>query len=140
MNRRIIIMAALLSVLMSSAGYAEDYDASTPHVIINQVFGIGSKAGYMSHGSIELYNPTDESIDLTGWAVHYRSSSEDKDYSTSWHKTELSGEIYPKHSYLIRGEEDPAYENGSYRSPERTLSKYDILLTGGGVFLLKVSQ
>ena len=49
------------------------YDVSTPHVIINQIYGTGN-SGNISHSFIELYNPTAETVSLEGWAVHYRSS------------------------------------------------------------------
>ncbi len=132
MKKILIIAAALMfaSVMAFSACAEEAYDVNTPHVIINQVFGSGplnKSDGYFSRSFIELYNPTDESADLTGWAVHYRSSSEDKVSGDKWYKTELSGEIPAKHSYLIVGIEDPAYNTGSYVSEGRTLNQYDNL-------------
>ena len=45
------------------------------HVVINQVYG-GSDDGYADHSFIELYNPTDEAVDLNGWSVQYRSSAD----------------------------------------------------------------
>ena len=49
-----------------SSVYAEplQYDVTYPHVIINQVYGSGDKDGYVSHSFIELYNPTNKTIDM----------------------------------------------------------------------------
>ena len=41
----------------------EGYDVSKPHAIINQVYG-GAADGCVSHSFIELYNPTDEDINM----------------------------------------------------------------------------
>lgn len=41
------------------------YTVSEPHVIINQVYGAG-KDGYASHSFIELYNPTNITVDMGG--------------------------------------------------------------------------
>ena len=49
--------------------------AGGDHVVINQVYG-GSDDGYADHSFIELYNPTDEAVDLNGWSVQYRSSAD----------------------------------------------------------------
>ena len=119
------ILAAAFLVLMTCAASWADYDVSAPHVIINQIYG--SAGGYVSHSFIELYNPTDETVSLEGWAVHYRSSAADTASSDKWYTTALDGEIPPRHSYLIRGAED-----SSYTGTDRTLSQYDKLLTGGG--------
>lgn len=40
-------------------------DPSGDHVIINQVYG-GSDDGSASHSFIELYNPTENTVKLTG--------------------------------------------------------------------------
>lgn len=43
------------------------YDVAIPHIIVNQVYG-GSDDGAASHSFVELYNPVDTEVDLTGWA------------------------------------------------------------------------
>ena len=128
MNLRKIFPAVIILLAMCVPSWA-GYDVNTPHVIINQIYGAGD--GYMSHSFIELYNPTTETVSLEGWAVHYRSS-ENGTSSDKWYKTDLSGEIPSKHSYLIRGAADSAYETGKYKSDSRTLNDYDKLLSGGG--------
>lgn len=77
------------------------YDASVPHIVINQVYGGANKASYASHSFIELYNPTDEDVDLSTWSVQYRSSVSDLTASEAWKVHKLSGTIKAHHSYLI---------------------------------------
>ncbi|MBO4415625.1 MAG: CotH kinase family protein [Lachnospiraceae bacterium] len=77
------------------------YDVSVPHIVINQVYGGKKKESYASHSFIELYNPTDEVVDLTGWSLQYRSSI-DGGQNTSWSKADLSGTIPAHCSYLVR--------------------------------------
>lgn len=75
-------------------------DPSVDHVIINQVYG-GSYDGSASHSFIELYNPTENTVKLTGWSIQYRSSADGSD-SDAWKLLELSGSIATNDYYLIR--------------------------------------
>ena len=121
--RRLLLAASMLLLL---AGTAYAYDVSVPHVIINQIFG--GTGGYVSHNFIELYNPTDETVDLTGYALHYRSSPADtKGYADKWYKQDLAGNIPAHHSYLVLCAEDTKYTR-----TDRTIVSYDISFVGGG--------
>lgn len=76
------------------------YDVTVPHIIINQVYGGGdftTTAGYFSNGYIELYNPTDSDVNLSGWSVQYS----DPNMNGNWSKLELTGTIKAHSSYLI---------------------------------------
>ena len=124
--KKYILALIVLSLVFAFPVHADEYNVSTPHVIINQVYGSGplkKSDGYFSRSFIELYNPTSYDVDLTGWAIHYRSSSEDTVSGDKWYKTALSGDIPSKHSYLIVGEEDPAYcaGQGSPRSSQKAI-------------------
>ena len=45
-------------------------------VIISEVYGGGGNAGAVyTNDFVELYNTTDEAIDLTGWSVQYKSAT-----------------------------------------------------------------
>ena len=124
-QRSLLFLACVLITALTMP--AQAYDVSQPHVIINQF--LGGTGGYVSHNFIELYNPTSETVSLTGWALHYRSSPEDATYSDKWYKLELSGEIPARHSYLVRCAEDT-----SYSRTDRTLTSYDIsFVIGGGL-------
>jgi uncharacterized protein len=67
-------------------------------VVISQVYGGGGNAGAtFTNDFIELFNTTQESIDLTGWSVQYASST-----GSSWQTTVLSGSIAPGGYYLVQ--------------------------------------
>ncbi len=71
------------------------------HMIINQVYGTGANMnGAVSHGFIELYNPTGQPVDLNGYSVQYASLTGEAD--GAWRVKALAGTIPPKHSFLIR--------------------------------------
>ncbi|MFD0714582.1 choice-of-anchor I family protein [Paenibacillus sp. GCM10027626] len=84
------------------------YDAAVPHVFINQVYGAGLKEAsdsYISHGFIELYNPTDSDVSLEGWSLQYADTGSDNNGGVTgdWEKLDLSGTIKKHSSYLIVG-------------------------------------
>ena len=89
-----IFHAILLIFIFTCSAYAAD-----DHVIINQVLG-GKDGSCISHSFIELYNPTDSEVDLSSYAIHFKSSKEDD----TWHKLDLTGKIPAKSSYLIRAQ------------------------------------
>ncbi|WP_232760912.1 ExeM/NucH family extracellular endonuclease [Corynebacterium sp. HMSC034H07] len=100
-----LAIAALVStcVVVPQAGAA--VDGST--AVISEVYGGGgNKGAAFTHDFIELYNPTDSAIDLSGWSVEYFSSS-----GNSGGKHDLSGSIPAGGYFLIEegggGEGDP---------------------------------
>lgn len=99
-------LVKLGTVLHNGAPYKEvlgdvKYDVLTPHILINQIYGGKKKESYASHSFIELYNPTDEDVDLSGWSLQYRSSINGGDDSV-WSKLDLMGMIYAHSSFLVR--------------------------------------
>ena len=81
---------------------AEDYDVALPHLIINQIYGSGTATeAPVSHSFIELYNPTETTVNLAGWSVQYRSGA-DGTQNTEWTKLDLKGSVPAKSSFLIR--------------------------------------
>lgn len=108
-----------------------NYDVSVPHVFINQVYGGGlvldSGNTASSHGFIELYNPTNQDIDLSGWSLQYadRGTSAKTGPTGDWQKLDLTGTIKAKSSFLVLGQATGA------GSPKFNLSStYDQLWTG----------
>ncbi len=79
------------------------YNVNEKHIVINQICG-ASKSSSTSSGFVELYNPTSEDVDLTGWSVQYKSSV-DGGASAGWQKCDLTGKIPAQSSYLIKGKE-----------------------------------
>ncbi|WP_232751632.1 ExeM/NucH family extracellular endonuclease [Corynebacterium sp. HMSC074A09] len=91
-----LAIAALVStcVVVPQAGAA--VDGST--AVISEVYGGGgNKGAAFTHDFIELYNPTDSAIDLSGWSVEYFSSS-----GNSGGKHDLSGSIPAGGYFLIQ--------------------------------------
>lgn len=99
MYKKICSILLSISVVFSLITAHASADTGT-HIIINQVYGGGASADRtapVSHSFVELYNPTDNTVDLSGWSVQYCSEG------SSWSVLPLEGKIEPKHSYLIRG-------------------------------------
>lgn len=138
------IMAATMAAAMFPGGltvaaeegttagvpYNQDgvYDVTVPHVLVNQVFG-GSDDGYASHSFIELYNPCDAAVDLTGWELQYRSSTDGGD--TAWHELSLTGTIPAKGYYLVRCAA-VANPSGDYQVPAGD-QEWEVALHNKGV-------
>lgn len=69
-------------------------------LIINHIYGGGYEGANntpLSHGFIELYNSTENSMNLKGLSVHYG------EYGKGWRTLNLFGIVPPKTSFLIRG-------------------------------------
>ncbi len=92
------------------------YDVTIPHVIINQIYGAGD-GGYVTHSFIELYNTTENDINLDGWSLQYRSANSDVDNSNEWNVFcfEREDSIPAKSSFLIRCNPDAKGEKNEYR-------------------------
>jgi hypothetical protein len=101
------------------------YDATVPHVVINQIYGgynaskdqivagtdsvvFKDKGQACSHSFIELYNPTDSDVSLTGWSVqvstsaYYNSNQPISTQNGKWAMLPLTGTIRAHSSYLVR--------------------------------------
>ncbi|NIK72466.1 choice-of-anchor I family protein [Paenibacillus sp. BK720] len=88
---------------------SNEYNVSVPHVIINQVYGGGTAAStgvYFTNGFIELYNQTDNDINLSGWSLQYNdrgTSATTGAITSDWKKLDLTGTIKAHSSFLITG-------------------------------------
>jgi len=92
----VLMLVSLWGVLPVSAS-----DSSTlpDHVIINQAYAASDNLGSISHGFVELYNPTDQDIDLSPYSLQYAAGRQ------AWSQAlPLNGyTIKARHSLLIRG-------------------------------------
>ena len=61
----------------------------TTHVMISEL-STGS-VGSASDEYVELYNPSDEEVDVSGWELQYRSASRMPDDSTGWSARAIMG-------------------------------------------------
>ena len=90
------IYCLLLSVIAVASSFSAHTQSSVNHLVISQVYGGGGNSGATyKNDFIELYNPTNSDVSLTGWSVQYASTT-----GTSWSKTDLSGSI-PAHGYFL---------------------------------------
>ncbi|MCY4726292.1 ExeM/NucH family extracellular endonuclease [Nocardioides sp. STR2] len=88
------LLTAGLSVLSSSPASA----ALANHLVVNEAYGGGGNSGATwTNDFIELYNPTDAPISLTGLSVQYRSSG-----GTGTGFTNLSGTVAAKSHFLVQ--------------------------------------
>jgi len=79
------------------AGNASDY--ADGDLFILQVYGTGTFTdGAVSHSFIELYNNTDNPIDLSDFSLQYANGA-----GTNWNVINLTDEIPAKSSYLVLG-------------------------------------
>lgn len=100
--------AQALSTLGTPYTEAGQYNVTVPHIVIQQIYGAGLKSAkdsYFSHGFIELYNPTNIDIDLSGWSLQYsdRGTSDTTGATKAWDVYPLKGTIPAHSSYLIIG-------------------------------------
>ena len=98
-----LIAPSLLTVNVPKVEAAEATVAGiADHVVISQVYGYGGSAGqdYM-YKFVELYNPTDQVVDLKGWSLQYASAG--SNFSTNANNLfKLTGKIQPKGYYLVQ--------------------------------------
>ncbi|MDR4949954.1 Ig-like domain-containing protein [Neobacillus cucumis] len=119
-------MAALLliSTFLPSSFIGKAQAEQADHVVISQVFGGGGNSGApYNKDFIELYNPTDQPVDLTGWSVQYASST-----GSSWGVTALNGTIQAQGYYLIA--ESGGANGGDIPAPEA--SGNSLMAAGSG--------
>ena len=92
-----LIFSTLPGVALNVIATDGESSVLPDHLIINQAYGNGKNAdGSVSHSFIEIYNPTETEVDLSGWSLQYAENG------ASWSKLDLNGVILPSTSYLIR--------------------------------------
>lgn len=75
-----------------------DSSRAVNHLVISQVYGGGgSGSSAVKNDFIELHNPTDATISVSGLSVQYTSSA-----GTTWQVTALDGGIPPGGYYLVQ--------------------------------------
>lgn len=111
------------------------YDVTVPHVIVNQIYG-GGADGSASRSFIELYNQTDEEVDLTGWQLAYRSSADGGTDGSQWQTLSLKGKVAGKGFYLVSCS---ATSGTAYTVPEGN-EQWDISLHNKGVSVALFSK
>ena len=129
------LFAIITSMVLLLTAVCPVFAADGGHVVISQVYG-ASDDGYADHSFIELYNPTDNAVDLSGWSVQYRSSS-GGNQADGWAVLKLDGVIAANGYYLIRcgAVTNPS---GSYQVPQGN-QEWDMILHNKGVSVALLS-
>ncbi len=104
--------------------------AQANHVVISEVYGGGGNGGSTyKNDFIELYNPTDIAVDLTGWSVQYASVT-----GSTWNNiTILSGTIPAKGYYLVQ---EAAGTGGTTNLPTPDVTGTIAMAGGSGKVIL----
>lgn len=105
--------------------------APLAHVVISEVYGGGGNSGAtFKNDFIELYNPGNTAVDLTGWSVQYAAAA-----GTSWQVTPLTGSIPAKSFFLVQ---EAAGTGGTVNLPTPDVT--GIILMSGTTFKVILSN
>ena len=130
------LLGFITSLVLLLTAVFPAYAAENGHVIINQVYG-ASNDGYADHSFIELYNPTNQNVNLNGWSVQYRSSASGNQAS-DWAVLKLTGVIEANGYYLIRCGA-VTKPSGSYQVPQGN-QEWNVALHNKGVSVALLSN
>ncbi|WP_136604258.1 DUF2252 family protein [Paenibacillus dokdonensis] len=100
---------------------SNEVSESNKPVVISKIFGGGSQNedALYKYDFVELYNPADTDVSMSGWSVQYAVSSAKTD-STSWQVTPLHGTIPAKGYYLIQEAGKASLQGPELPAPDDT--------------------
>lgn len=98
-KRSIAAMFAASTLAIPLAALPAQAAPEGDNVVISEVYVHGASQGNLHRDYVELYNPTDEPIDLNGMSLQYFSGTGTSGNGT----TALSGTIAPARHYLVLG-------------------------------------
>ncbi|RNL61986.1 ExeM/NucH family extracellular endonuclease [Nocardioides marmoriginsengisoli] len=125
---RAALLPVVLAVVAAPLAIAAPAQAAATHLVISEAYGGGGNAGApYTNDFVELYNPTNAAIDLTGMSIQYRSAT---NTGTGVHV--LSGSI-AAHSHFLVAEGGGAVGE-ALPNPDLTGS-LNMSATNGTVFL-----
>lgn len=103
-------------------------------LVISEVYGAGGNSGAVRNADfVELFNPTDEAVDLAGLAVHYRSAAG----GSGGTPYALSGSVPAGGHFLIRMSA-PGSNGAELPTPDAVASPaFNLAAAGGQVYLLE---
>jgi uncharacterized protein len=96
----LVVVALVLSVVpfVLPARVAQ---ATSPDVVISQVYGAGGNSGAVyKNDFVELFNRSDTPVSLNGWSIQYSSATGTGNFSANGITT-LSGTLQPGQYYLV---------------------------------------
>ncbi|MEV7607228.1 ExeM/NucH family extracellular endonuclease [Paenarthrobacter sp. NPDC089322] len=95
------LIAAPLTVVPAIAADDPSSPAGTSPVVINEAYLSGGSTGSaFKNKFVELYNPSDAPVSLTGWSIQYRSAGST---TAPTGITPLTGSIPARGYYLVQG-------------------------------------
>jgi len=111
---------------------AERFAGNAFHPIINQFYGANYsydpatgatdntvRGTPVSHSFVELYNPSDKTIDLKGYSLQYA------DIRNNWKKLNLAGVIPPHCSFLVRANPTLTKDKEGTEFLKLSIAEYD---------------
>ncbi|SIQ65323.1 hypothetical protein SAMN05421802_1231, partial [Corynebacterium afermentans] len=122
----IALAAGTVSVVAPTASAATDGS----NVVINEVYGGGgNKGAAFDKDFVELYNPTDQPIDVTGWTIEQRSTGDNVGNTHT-----LSGVVPAKSTFLITS--TPGSNGDAITDADDTTAKFNFSGKGAIAVLL----
>ncbi len=127
-----VVLASLAAV--SVAAPAQANPAGTG-LVISEVYGAGGNSGALYNADfVELYNPTNADIPLTGMHIHYRSGGG----GSGGTPVALTGTVASHANYLIRMSATGA-NGAALPTPDLAPGSFAMAAAGGQVYLLSQS-
>jgi hypothetical protein len=88
--------------------------ATNYHPVLSEIYaGGGNDGASWENDFVEIYNPTNSTIDLSNWSIQYASGQ-----SNNWKVYALNGQIEPGGYYLVKG--------SSHSEEGETLDSFDL--------------
>ncbi|WP_309123197.1 chitobiase/beta-hexosaminidase C-terminal domain-containing protein [Paenibacillus sp.] len=111
------LAAAISASPLSPAAVPSANATGAGHLVISEVYGGGGNSGSTWRSDfIELYNPTETAVNVTGWTIQYASSSGSFSLASNMY-VELTGIVAPHGYYLVKAA-DGSGGNVSLPSPD----------------------
>ncbi|MBB3112195.1 2',3'-cyclic-nucleotide 2'-phosphodiesterase (5'-nucleotidase family)/predicted extracellular nuclease [Paenibacillus phyllosphaerae] len=117
----ILAGSLLAGVVLTGYGLPVHAAVDGSNIVISQVYGGGGNGGApLKNDFIELYNPTNQDIDLTGWQIEYASATGAWPTSGSNIHTLTSGTIKAGGYYLVQEAAGASTTAAALPSPDQS--------------------
>jgi hypothetical protein len=125
-----LVLALVAAVVAGAAGPTHAASATTPDVVVSQVYAGGGNSGASYQNDfVELLNRGSAAVDLGGYTVQYATAA-----GTSWQVTALAGSLAAGHYYLVQLASSAAVGT-ALPTPDAT-GTTNLAATGGKVALV----
>ncbi len=135
--RRVAVAAGLALLAAGLTPVVASADPEGTALVISEVYGGGgggTGAPSYTHDFIELYNPTDTAVPLSGWSIQYKSNT-----GADATAAALSGSVAPQGYFLIQsGGAGTVAGTPALPAPDATIGLS--LSQSGGIVFLASSQ